>query len=89
MNLTPEVVEAIGKAAVGVIAAVGSIVATITSAVAAFYTWKNRYELDKLYACTYRQKENGEPGPMRQHPKVMVDMFEHQNTGDKNTTKGA
>ncbi len=75
MDMTPEMVEAIGKAAVGVIAAFGAIVATVTSAVAAFYTWKNRYELDKLYAATYRPNADGTPGPMRSHPPALVKMF--------------
>ncbi len=73
--MTPELIEAAGKALVAIIAALGAIVATVTSAVAAFYTWKNRYELDKLYAATYRPNADGTPGPMRQHPAGMVKLF--------------
>lgn len=75
MDVTPELIDAAGKAVIGVIAAFGAIVATVTSALAAFYTWKNRYELDKLYAATYRPNADGTPGPMRQHPATMVKMF--------------
>ncbi len=45
MEPTPEVIEAIGKAAVGVIAAIGAVVATVASAVTAYYTFKNRRDL--------------------------------------------
>jgi len=77
--VTPEQIEALGKAAVGIIAGFGAIVATVTSAVAAFYTWKNRYELDKLYASTYRPNADGTPGPMRQHPKAIVNLFQRKD----------
>jgi len=74
MNVTPELVESVGKLIIGTIAAIGGIVSTIT----AFYTWKNRYELDRLYSKTYRPNEDGTPGPMRKHPEVMVKLF-HRN----------
>ena len=76
MNLTPEMIEAVGKAAVGIIAAFGAIIATLASAVAGFYSWKTRYELDKLYSAKFRPNADGTPGPMREHPAVMVKMFE-------------
>ncbi len=75
MDLTPELIESVGKASVGIIAAIGGIIATIATAVTAFFTWKTRYELDKLYAKTYRPNEDGSPGPMRKHPEALVKMF--------------
>lgn len=45
MDLTPEIIEAIGKAIVGVVAAIGAIVATIASAITAYFTFKNRRDL--------------------------------------------
>ncbi len=74
-EITPEVIKATGDAMVSVVAAIGAVVATIASALAAFYTWKNRYELDQLYAAKYRPNEDGTPGPMRRHPQFMVNMF--------------
>lgn len=71
MNLTPELIEAVGKVAIGVIAAVSGLITPVIG----FYTWKTRYEVDRLYAKTYRPKEDGSPGPMRKHPSVMVMMF--------------
>lgn len=71
MNVTPELVDSIAKLFIGSIAAIGGIVSTVT----AFFTWKTRYELDKLYASTYRKNEDGSPGPMRHHPNVMVKLF--------------
>lgn len=75
MDLTPELVESLGKASAGVIVAIGGIIATVLTAVTGYFTWKTRYELDRLYAKTYRPKEDGSPGKMRRHPKVMVKMF--------------
>lgn len=71
MNVTPELVDSIAKLLIGTVAAVGGIVSTVT----AFFTWKTRYELDKLYASTYRANEDGTPGPMRKHSKLMVKLF--------------
>lgn len=80
--LSIELVEAVGKAAVNVITAVGSIVAMVTSAATAFYTWKNRYEIDKLYAAKYRPNPDGTPGPMRRHPKILVKLFHRRKPDD-------
>ncbi len=79
MNLTPEQIEALGKILIGVISAFGAIIATIASAVSGFYTWKNRYEIDKLYAQIYRPNADGTPGTMREHPEALVKLFESQN----------
>lgn len=67
MELTPETIEALSKALVAVIAAIGAIVSTVVG----FYSWKTRYELDKLYTYTYRKKEDGTPGPMRHHSETL------------------
>lgn len=74
-EVTPELIEAVGKSIVSIIAAMGAVVATVTSAVSAFYTWKNRYEIDQLYATKYRPNPDGTPGPMRRHPKFLVKVF--------------
>jgi hypothetical protein len=76
--LTPEMVEALGKVLVGVITAIGSVLATVISAISAFFTWKNRYELDRLYSKTFRPLPDGSPGPMRKHPAFMIRMFERK-----------
>ncbi len=83
LDFTPETIEATGKALIGVIAAFGAVVATVTSAVSAFYTWKNRYEIDLLYASKFRPKADGTPGPMRHHPKIMVDLFKRKDVPPK------
>ena len=75
MEVTPELVDSIGKAAGVVIAAVGGIIATVITGVTAYFTWKTRYELDKLYASTLRANEDGTPGPMRKHPEAIVKLF--------------
>jgi hypothetical protein len=77
--VTPDQIQAIGAVAVDLLKQFGAIVATVASAVAGYYTWKNRYELDKLYACTYRANEDGSPGPMRRHPGAMVKLFTRTN----------
>ena len=45
MDLTPEVIEATGKALVAIIAALGAVVATVVSGVTAYFTFKNRRDL--------------------------------------------
>ncbi len=69
MNI--ETIEAVGKVVVAVVTA-------ITTPTFAFFTWKTRYELDKLYAATYRPNEDGSPGPMRKHPGLMVRLFQRK-----------
>lgn len=71
-HLTPQDIEAYGKALVAILAAIGALG---TSLISAYFTWKNRYELDKLYAAEYRPNPDGTPGPMRRHPKFMVKLF--------------
>lgn len=66
---------ALGKVGVDLITAAGAFIATVTSTISAYFTWKNRYELDQLYAKYYRPKPDGTPGPMRRHPKIMVKLF--------------
>lgn len=83
MDITPELIESSGKAVVAVMAGLGAFVATIASTITAFYTWKNRYELDKLYSQTVRKCSDGSPGPMRSHPRMMVKIFRRL---DKNLT---
>lgn len=56
MHLTPEIIEALGKAASVVLDALGSIVTSITGTVTAFYTWKTRSELDVLFGKGSRRK---------------------------------
>lgn len=75
MDLTPEIIESVGKASVAIIVAVGGIIATIGGMANAYFTWKTRYELDQLYAKTYRANEDGTPGPMRKHPQALVKLF--------------
>lgn len=70
LEITPENIEALGKAVVAIIAAIGTIVSTVVG----FYSWKTRYELDKLYTYTYRKNEDGSPGPMRNHPEVLKNL---------------
>lgn len=71
MNITPELIEAFGKVVVGIIVAISGLLTPVIG----YYTWKTRYEVDKLYAKTYRPKEDGSPGPMREHPQMLVRMF--------------
>lgn len=78
MNLTPEQIEAASKGIVTVMVGFGTLIAGITSTVTAFFTWKNRYELDKLYAQTVRAAPDGTPGAMRQHPEFMVKLFQRK-----------
>lgn len=56
MHLTPEIIEALGKAFSAVLDALGSIVMSVTGAVTAFYTWKTRSELDELFGKGSRRK---------------------------------
>ena len=85
-ELSPEIIEAASKGLVSIIAAFGAIVATITTAVSSFYTWKNRYELDKLYASTYRPNPDGTPGPMRKHPALLVKLATRKQEAKKEKT---
>lgn len=75
MTITLEAIKAIGETIASLATAAGAIVAAATSIVSAFYTWKTRYELDQLYAKTYRPNPDGTPGPMRRHPRVLVRLF--------------
>lgn len=79
MDVTPELIDSISKAIIGVIVAIGGIISTV----AGYFTWKTRYELDKLYAAKYRPKPDGSPGEMRQHPKVMVKLFSRKPDAKK------
>jgi hypothetical protein len=45
MDLTPELIDAFGKTAVSIIAAIGAVAATIASAITAVYTFRNRRDL--------------------------------------------
>ncbi len=76
MNVTPEIIDAVGKAVIGIVAAFGALIGPVV----AFYTWKTRYELDKLYAATYRPNADGSPGPMRRHPVSITRMFQTTKT---------
>jgi hypothetical protein len=83
MDLTPELVESLGKASAGVIIAVGGILTTVLTTVTGYFTWKTRYELDRLYAKTYRPEADGTPGKMRKHPKALVKMFSRAPAADE------
>lgn len=66
MDLTPELIGALEKAAVNVIAAFGAIVATIASAATAYYTFKNRRDIHIAHDRIRGIK--GEPLQYRQDP---------------------
>ncbi len=87
MEWTPELVDSIGKAAGLIIAAVGGIIATVITGVTGYFTWKTRYELDKLYASTLRANEDGSPGPMRKHPHALVKLFTRLPRTDNNAVE--
>lgn len=78
MNITPELITATAEALKVVITAGGAVVATVTSVVVGYFTWKTRFELDQLYATKYRPKPDGSPGEMRKHPSIMVKMFKRK-----------
>ncbi len=78
MNLTPEQIEAVGKVVAPLFAALMTVLTTFISSVIGYFTWKNRYELDKLYAAKYRPNQDGSPGPMRKHPKALVRLFQRK-----------
>lgn len=78
MEVTPEIIESIGKAVAGVLT-------VLVTGVTGYFTWKTRYEVDRLYAKTYRPNSDGSPGPMRRHPKVMVKLFTRKPKDDEKT----
>ena len=63
MELTPDTIKAIGEAAIGVIAAIGAVMATLASAITAIYTYKNRRDLHIAYDRI--RQINGEPQQFR------------------------
>lgn len=59
MEITPELIKAVGDAATNVLTAFGVIAATVASALSAYYTRKNRRDLNIAFD---RVRElNGEP----------------------------
>lgn len=78
MDFNAENIVAIGKVINDLATSIGALLASVTSLISGFYTWKNRYELDQLYAQKFRPKADGSPGPMRRHPKFMVKLFKRK-----------
>lgn len=77
-SLTPEQIQVMADAAIKIIAAIGTVAATLVSTIVGYFTWKTRYELDQLYAAKYRPNPDGTPGPMRHHSKLAVKLFKRK-----------
>lgn len=67
MDLTPDQIEAVAKASTQVIAAFGAVIATITSAIVGYFTYKNRRDLHIAHDRIRDIK--GEPLQHRQDPQ--------------------